>query len=281
MRQGLNPLRFERAPEKINPIVFLVVTHLPCSDDPYHAGRMEIIQTCLTSMREHAHREHTFIVWDNGSKDELRDWIQHVFEPDIFIASGNIGKGAARTSAIQMLPPGTVVCYSDDDFYFMDNWLKPQMELLNYFPNVAAVSGYPCRTMFRSGNANTLAWAENNATLKRGQFIPRAWENDHARSIGRDPEEHIRMTVKDFDIKISYQKKEAYATAHHAQMIGYQIKLSHAMYYDDMAAGSEHHFDETLDRFGLRLCTTERYCRHMGNVLDPQLREQIKLDKIK
>jgi hypothetical protein len=159
----------------------------------------------------------------------------------------------------------------------MDNWLKPQLELLNYFPEVAAVSGYPCRTMFRSGNANTLAWAEKNATVKRGQFIPREWENDHALSIGRDPQEHIQKTVKDFDTKIVYQGKEAYATAHHAQFIGYQVKLAQASYYDGMAAGNEHPFDIELDKHGLRLCTTERLCLHMGNVLDERLREEIKV----
>lgn len=277
MRIGLNPLREKPAPANIQPIVFLVVTHLPCSDDPYHAGRLEVLQACLTSMRQNSHREHTFMVWDNGSKTEVTDWIQHIFEPDIFVSSGNLGKAAARSLAVNMLPPGTVIAYSDDDILYYDNWFKPQLELLNHFPNVAAVSGYPVRTMFRSGNANTIAWAEKHATLKRGQFIPREWENDFAESIGRDPQQHIEKTTKDFDTKIIYNGKEAYATAHHCQFIGYQAILSRSMYFDGMAAHDEHPFDIEMDRHGLRLCTTERLCRHMGNVLDDKLKSEIKV----
>ncbi len=174
-----------------------------------------------------------------------------------------------------MLPPGTIVCYSDDDILYHPNWLNPQIELLNHFPNVATVSGYPIRSMFRMGNANTIAWAEKSATVKRGQFIPREWEDDFARSVGRDPQQHVQMTVKDFDTKIVYNGKEAYAQAHHAQFIGYQVKIAQAMYFDGRALHDEHPFDIEMDKLGLRLCTTERLCRHMGNVLDEKLRAEI------
>jgi len=275
MRQGQNPLKFLQAPATIKPIVFLVVTHLPDDGSEYHAERFEIVKTCLETMRDNSHRDHTFMIWDNGSGETLRNYIRDNFKPDIFIQSANLGKGAARMLAVNMLPPATVICYSDDDFLFYANWLKPQMELLNHFPNVAAVSGYPVRTMFRSGNINTIAWAKKNASVKIGQFIPRDWENDFALSVGRDPQQHIEMTVKDFDTKITYQGKEAYATAHHAQFIGYQVKISQAVYMDGMAEGNEHPFDIELDKIGLRLCTTERLCRHMGNVMDEKLRNEI------
>lgn len=276
-RVGRNPNLLAPAPYTFKPLVFVVVTHLPCSADSYHAQRLEVIQTCLTTMRQNAHQDHTFVVWDNGSKDEVRDWIQHIFEPDVFIAAPNIGKLAAREAALRILPPASIVCYSDDDMLFYDNWLAPQLDLLLNFPNVATVSGYPVRTQFRWGNEQTLAWARQHAKVKQGQFIPQEWEDDFAVSIGRDPAEHKKMTVADYDTKISYNGREAYATAHHCQHIGYAVKLLQAMHGDNRAMGEERSFDIELDKLGLRLCTTQRLARHMGNVLDDKLREEVKV----
>ena len=275
MRTEHNPLRGSQAPNTIKPIVFVVVTHLPCNDSQYHFQRMEVIQTCLTTMRQNSYRDHTFLVWDNGSKDEFRDWLQHIFEPDILVLSSNIGKTAARTSAINTLPLSSIVCYSDDDILYYDNWLNPQIELLNHFPNVACVSSYPVRTMFRWGNIHTLEWARKNARLEQGQFIPREWEDDFADSIGRSHQDQIAMTIKDFDYRITYEGKQAYATSHHCQFIGYAVNIRNALVYDDMAMGDEKPVDIALDNIGLRLCTTQRLSRHMGNVIDDKLRSEI------
>jgi len=92
MRLGQNPLRTRQAPYEMKDIICLVVTHLPCEEKPeYHKDRMEVIKTCLETMRNGIHRDHTFMVWDNDSKSEFRDWLQHIFEPDILILSKNIG----------------------------------------------------------------------------------------------------------------------------------------------------------------------------------------------
>jgi len=277
MRTEHNPLRGSQAPNTIKPIVFVVVTHLPCNDSQYHFQRMEVIQTCLTTMRQNSYRDHTFLVWDNGSKDEFRDWLQHIFEPDILVLSSNIGKTAARTSAINTLPLSSIVCYSDDDVLYYDNWLNPQIELLNHFPNVACVSGYPVRTMFRWGNTNTKTWAwdHGDKKLEQGRFIPKEWELDYADSIGRSHEDQISMTLKDIDFRVTYQGKKAYLTSHHCQFIGYKVKIEKVLGYDDMAMGDEKPLDIALDQTGLRLCTTQRYSRHMGNIIDDKLRSEI------
>lgn len=276
MRIGHNPLRFKEAPYHHKDIVFVVVTHVPCEEQPgYHAERQEIVKLCLQSMRENAHRDHTFMVWDNDSKSEFRDWLQHIFEPDILVMSKNIGKNNARAAAIQSVPLGSIVCYSDDDILYYDNWLSPQLEILNHFPNVAAVSGYPLRVMFRWGCENTIRWASENKLLKQGRFIPNEWEKDYCSSIQKDYQKHIEDTLKEIDYKITYEGKEAYATAHHCQFVGYAVKLIQAMQFDNAAMGDEKPLDIMLDKIGLRLCTTQRLARHMGNILDDNLKQDI------
>src|SRR5690349_3470625 len=114
MRVGNNPNKSARV-DSFAPVMLAVVTHLPNLTTAYHSKRLEVIQTCLTTMREGAHVEHTFAVWDNGSIPELRRWLQYDFKPDMLMLSENVGKNNARTALFRMAPPDTVVAYSDDD----------------------------------------------------------------------------------------------------------------------------------------------------------------------
>lgn len=277
MRVGQNPNRFQPAPYSFKDTIILVVTHLPCEEEAgYHAQRMEVVKTCLTSMRNGANREHTFMVWDNDSKSEFRDWLQHIFEPDVLIMSKNIGKNPARAAAIQMMPLSSIVAYSDDDFYYYNDWLNPQIKILNHF-SAQLVTGYPCRMMFRWACKPTLDWSNKHGKLERGRFIPDEWEADYALSIGREPEYHLKEFTKDtdYDYRVSYNGSQAYCHGHHAQFVGYVSRLLPGLYSDNMAMSDERKFDEEQSRLGLRLCTTERLCRHMGNVIDDNLRKEI------
>lgn len=265
MRVGNNPNRGKGA-EKLQPVILSVVTHLP-NQEGYHEKRLDVIKTCLTTMRAGA-GVGTILVWDNGSCDALRDWLRDEYKPDLLMLSANIGKTAARTSIIRMCPPSSFVGYSDDDMYFYPGWLNQQMDLLINFPNVAAVSGYPVRTSFRWGTMNTIAWAGTNAKLEIGRFIPREYEDDFCRSIGRDIDYHVEYTKDDKDYRATYKGRQAYCTAHHCQFIGYQYALAKACKYDGEAMGDEKPFDVALDNLGLRLCTTQRLTRHMGNVME-------------
>jgi len=274
MRQGQNPLRNSGA-AKLKPVILSVVTHLP-NMTGYHARRLEVIQACLISMRAGAGMDATIAVWDNGSCADLRDWLQFEYRPDLLMLSPNIGKTAARTSLFRMCPPGSIVGYADDDMYFYPGWLEPQIELLKHFPNVAVVTGYPVRTSFRWGCENTIRWARKHAKLETGRFIPDEWERDFATSIGRDPDWQIgAYTQDDTDYRVTHNGRQAYCTSHHCQFVGYQETLVKAARYDGAAMGDEKPMDIRLDDLGLRLATTQRYTRHIGNIMDDALRLEI------
>ena len=281
MRTSHNPLRGKPASYQIKDIVLLVVTHLPCEDEPgYHKDRFEVVKTCLTTMREGANREHTFMVWDNGSNSTFRDWLQHIFSPDICILSQNIGKNHARAAAIRSLPLGSIVAYSDDDFYYEDDWLNPQLHILNKF-NAALVTGDPIRTMFRWGCENTINWSNKHGKLEKGRFIPDEYEMDYATSIGRDWETHIKLTEKDIDYKVSYNGTDAYCVGHHAQFVSYVARILPALETpDDTAMPDEKPFDMRVNELGLRLSTIQRYTRHIGNVLDESFKKDLQLERV-
>lgn len=279
MRIGNNPSKGKPAGARLQNIALHVITCLP-SLDGYHANRFEVIQACIISMLNGITAPHTLIVTDNESIPEFTEWLQRCVKPDMFINSKNYGKATQRKLIAQMLPPNTVLCYSDDDMLFERNWFEPQMKLLKSFPNVAAVSGYPVRTSFRWGNAHTLAWARANAKVEIGRFISEQHERDFCVSIGRNFEDHQANTRQDLDYRIAYNGLQAYATAHHCQQIGYAGTIAKALAFDGYAMGEERTFDERLDALGLRLATTDRLCRHIGNVMDVGIRKDIMKNKI-
>lgn len=274
MRLGLNPNKAKPASVVWEKVVLHVITHLP-SRVGYHKERLEIVQTCITSMLNGVRMPHSLIISENESCNELTEWIRDCVKPTMLISSKNFGKTANRKMVAEMLPKDTVLCYTDDDMLFYDNWLAPQLELLKSFPNVASVTGYPVRTSFRWGNTHTKKWAEKHAKLTKGRFIPDEWERDFAISIGRDVAYHFENTQTDSDWLIDYKGMRAYATSHHCQQIGYAGVIAKNLEFDGMAVGEERTFDERLDRHGLRLATTKRLVRHMGNVIDNELRETV------
>jgi hypothetical protein len=269
MRIGHNPLDHQKA-EPMPSIVACAITHLP-NLKGYHQDRLEIVQTCLTTMRSHAGREIPIYVWDNGSGPELRRWLLDEYKPEYLTLSPNIGKASARSSIVRSMPPKTIVCISDDDMYFYPDWLAPQLELLEKFPNVGVVSGYPVRTQFRWGNKSTLKWAQDNARLIAGRFIPDEWDRDFCTSIGRNYDWHKNYTATDRDYLIEYEGMRAYATAHHCQFIAYAGRIDYIVQWDSEALSDERKFDRAIDDdMLLRLTTTERLVRHIGNVLEPE-----------
>ena len=213
-------------------------------------------------------REYSLLVWDNGSIPELLRWIGEETKPDILIESQNYGLTFAKAAIAKMLPPNAILCYSDDDMLFMNDWLAPQLDILTTFPNVACVTGYPVRTSFRWGNENTKAWARDNAFLESGRFIPQEWDDDFALSVGRSVEYQRNYTKDDIDWRITYKNQKVYATSHHCQFIGYAGKVAQALQHGNKALESETGFDVELDKIGLRLATTNRLARHIGNVLE-------------
>ncbi len=271
-RLGMNPNRTKTA-APIPRIVLTVITHLP-NQEGYHQHRLEVIKTCLKSMRVHADMPHAIAIWDNGSCPELREWLSKVYQPDFLITSHNVGKTQARLMLAKMFA-GHIIACADDDIYFERGWLKPQVDLLCNFPNASCVTGYPVRTSFRWGNQNTKLWGSVHGKMKSGRFIPDKWEEDFAVSIGRDIQEHKRMTVADVDYLVEWKGIKAYATSHHCQFVARANDVLIATQKDNGMMSDEKPFDIEMDRLGLRLSTTERLTRHMGNYIDDTLRGEI------
>ena len=271
MRTEMNPNRQAKA-DGYAPYIASSIVHLP-NFKGYHEQRFEVVKTSLTTMRENAGLDCQILIWDNGSCQEFRDWLLNEYKPDYVVLSNNVGLSNARAGLIRMLPPDVILGVADDDMYYYPDWFKAQVELMKYFPNVGQVSGYPVRTQMRWGNRRTLEWARKVAVVEEGSFIPSEWDRDYCTSIGRDYEWHKKYTENDMDKRITYRGVQAYAFAHHCQFICKVKLLANLMNFTTEAMSDDKPFDWAVDTTGmLRLTTINRYTRHIGNVLDDDLK---------
>jgi len=267
-RIGNNPNKSMHKVE-IPSVVAGVITYLP-SMNGYHGKRLEVVKTSLLSMRENAGTKCSIMVWDNGSCKELIDWLQNEYKPDTLILSKNVGKNNAKTAMARMLRSETILGIADDDIYYYPGWLKESIKLLVGFPNVGVVSAYPVTTQFRWGCENTKKWAYENGKVLEGKLIPEQWSKDFCSSVGRE-----YKALKEHEYAVEYKGMKAYLTAHHCQFIGYSGILQRFPDWREYALNPESPFDKAIDNAGyLRLTTFDRLSRHIGNVID----EDIKLD---
>lgn len=275
MRIGENPNRHAQA-QGYKPFVASAVTHLP-NFEGYHEHRFEVVKTSLTTMRENAGLDCDILIWDNGSCQEFRDWLLDEYKPTGVVLSPNVGLTSARAGLLRIVPPTTIIGLADDDMYYYPNWFKASVDLMKQFPNVGQVSGWPVRTQMRWGNRTTLEWARRYAVLEMGKFIPEQWDRDFCTSIGREWDFHVHYTKKDMDKRITYQGHQAYAVAHHCQFVCKAENLVEILRQNKEAMSDDKVLDNAVDGAGyLRLTTIDRYVRHIGNVLDDELKPKRK-----
>lgn len=276
MRVGLNPLRHKKAPAAAPKNVAAVITHLPEDNSDYHKSRLPIVKACLQSMRAGAPNV-PVMVWDNGSGSELREWLIETYKPDYLTLSPNTGKTAAKYAIFRSFGPKTIVGLSDDDMLFYPGWFAAQREIIEHFPeNVVCVTGYPCRFMFRVATTSTVRWGAANGKISYGRWLPDEWEADFAVSIGMSGPKYLEQTAPLKDIRLEYKGMTVYATAHHCQFIAVAGRFAPHIKLDGQATGDEIYIDRDIDfAGGLRLATTQRYARHMGNRIDDKLRDEL------
>jgi hypothetical protein len=120
--------------------------------------------------------------------------------------------------------------------------------------------------------------------VSRQRCIPDAWEIDWALSTGRDPQAHLQSTADQLDLVLRMEKHEssndvsryceAIGSANHFQFVTPRAVILGALptHWTGKLMGSMLELDQAVDDLGyLRLSTAERYTRHLGNALSPEV----------
>lgn len=293
-RIGINPARGKLSAYQPARVSICVLTYIP-DESGYFEHRLQVIKLVFASLRAHTTLPFDLLVFDNGSCPALVEYLQTLQDKGeidyLLLSRENIGKIGALRLLFQAAP-GEVIAYCDDDILFYPGWLEAHLQILDHFPNAGMVSGVPVRNAARHARTSLDALAANPAAGLSAQFercIPDAWESDWAASTGRDPQVHLAATKDDLDLVFTRQNPDgagikAIASANHFQFVALRARLLQALPagWSGKLMGAMIELDEAVDRLGyLRLSTSERYVRHMGNTISPEtLQETITMDLI-
>lgn len=278
-RFGVSPTRGKQSDYRPARVTVAVLTFIP-ELEGYYRHRLDVLRACLESILRNTGSEYDLMVFDNGSCDEVVSYLseqQQSGKIDILmLSSRNLGK----IGALQVMfnaAPGELIAYCDDDILFYPGWLAAHLEVIDTYPNVGMVSGLPVRNAAKRSVESNQAYIEQEPpglTMETQRWIPDDWEQDWARSTGRDVEAHLESQRDQKDQRLSLNGIEAYPAANHFQYLAPRQMLLQAIpqEWSGRLMGKMVELDQAIDRQGgLRLSTTQRYVRHIGNVVSPEL----------
>jgi hypothetical protein len=288
-RIGVNPARGKTSDYHPAQVTVAVLTYIPDLSG-YFEERLQILKLVLASLRANTSVPYDLIVFDNHSCEQvvayLREQQRAGFIDYLFLSGQNIGKIGALRILFEAVP-GEIVAYSDDDILFYPGWLEAHLEILKAFPKAGMVSGVPLRNAAgharRSLEALTSASAPG-LTILHERRIPDEWERDWAISTGRDPDKYPAETRDQMDLVLRSQASggeivcEAIGSANHFQFVAPKRLILQALpdEWSGKLMGHMIELDEAIDNLGyLRLSTTNRYTRHLGNKLDPKILDEV------
>jgi glycosyltransferase involved in cell wall biosynthesis len=271
MRKGQNPAKFVNQVAKPERITVALLNYIPFISG-FYAEALDVLKVSMASMRKDPGLNFDLLVFDNGSCNEVRDylvaekdagWIQY-----LLLSEKNLGKGGAWNIMLSGAP-GEIISYTDSDVLFYPGWLARSVELLEAFPNAGMVTGRPFRTNPDFHSA-TREWAQKNAMLEAGTFIP--WETfwEFNRSLGQDEAENRRIYTETQDWKISYQGLTAMAGASHWQFSAYKAVLDRFLPFDmDKPMGQVKQLDQRMNERGLlRLMLPDPLTMNLSNTTE-------------
>lgn len=272
MRVGQNPAKSIDHLVQPERVTVAIVTYIPFLNG-YYEQSLDVLKVCLGSLWENTHSSYDLLIFDNASCPEVCAYLQEQHAAGriqyLVLSDRNVGKGGAWNLIFQGAP-GEIIAYADSDVYFYPGWLEASLEILDGFPKVGMVTARPLRTP-EVYYSSTLEWAQNTdgVTAGQGQFM--SWEiyQEHTDSLGVSVEQAKEWFQTTYDRRIQYGKLTAFIGAAHFQFTAYkQVLLSLAPLKMDRPMGQVRSLDDKLNHLGyLRLTTTERLVKHLGNRL--------------
>jgi glycosyltransferase involved in cell wall biosynthesis len=271
MRKGQNPAKFVNQVARPERITVALLNYIPFLSG-FYAEALDVLKVSLESMRNDPGLPFDLLVFDNGSCPEVRDFLIAEKEAGriqyLLFSEKNLGKGGAWNIMLAGAP-GEIISYTDSDVLFYPKWLVRSVELLETFPNAGMVTGRPFRTNPDFHTA-TREWAQKNAQLESGSFIP--WETfwEFNRSLGQDESENRRIYSETLDWKISFNGRTAMAGASHWQFTAYKAVLQRFLPFDmDRPMGQVKQLDQRMNENGLlRLMLPDPLTMNLSNTTD-------------
>ena len=270
MRLGQNPAKsIDKVPQPRR-VTVAVLSYLPFLNG-YYAEGLEVLKSCLGSLQQNTPEPYDLLVFDNGSCEEVREYLQQERQAGkiqfLILADQNYGKGGAWNFIFQGAP-GEFIAYADSDIRFYPGWLTKTLEILDAYPQAGMVTARPVRTP-ETFYTNTLAWARSTpeVTIEQGTYIP--WEIylEHVLSLGTSEEQAREWYASRKDTRLTYRGIQALVGAAHFQFTVRKRQIQLFLPFQmDRPMGQVRSLDDQMNEADcLRLTTTEPLVKHMGN----------------
>jgi glycosyltransferase involved in cell wall biosynthesis len=284
MRVGQNPVKTINEVAKPEQITVAVLNYIPMLSG-YYADLLNVLKACLNSIHETADLPFDLMVFDNGSCDEV---IQYLVDENqagqiryLILSEKNMGKGGAW-NILFGAAPGEILVYTDNDALFYPGWLSRSIQLLTTYPNVGMVTARPYHSK-PEYFTQTLEWARatEGVTLEEGRFLN--WEDfsSFSMSLGYSEEQSKEWYANSHEIKLTYQEVPAIVGSSHWQFCGYKSVLQSFLPFQmDRPMGQVKQLDQRMNDAGyLRLMVTDPLVQNMSNTLPRELAANIKEPK--
>jgi glycosyltransferase involved in cell wall biosynthesis len=280
-RIGYNPAKKKSTSYRPAEITAATVTFIP-SLAGYFSQRLETLKLTLASIRAHTEAPFNLMVFDNGSCPEVKEYLDQELSQgriDFLIHSRrNLGViGAFKV--LFKAAPSELIAYCDDDVFYYPGWLAAHRKVMQHFPRVGMVSGAPVGTYTTEANAAVKRIQDQLQDQLTVAEAPRVldWEKDWAVSTGRDLSEHIQWAESNPNLKLEYEGAQAIGAAKHFQFLTTKTVMEEAL--PSEWSGQLMHglleLDRAVDELGyLRLCTPDRYTRHLGNTISSDMAQE-------
>ncbi|NSW51313.1 MAG: glycosyltransferase family 2 protein [Anaerolineae bacterium] len=272
MRIGQNPAKKANTVAKPERITVAVLNYIPVIGG-FFSEMPDVLKICLTSIRQHTDLPFDLLVFDNGSCEEVTQYLADEKNNGniqyLILSEKNLGKGGAWNMILSGAP-GEIIAYSDNDIYYRKGWLSHSLRLLETYPNVGMVTARPFRSDMAVCSA-TLAWAANtpDVVYEEGSFI--RWEDyrDFNMSIGNSEEELRTYFQQSVDRRMTFRDQTAFVGASHWQFLAYKTIFNPFLPFSmERPMGQVKHLDQQIDAQGyLRLMTPYPYAVNISNSL--------------
>ncbi len=281
-RIGMNPARSQNTDFKPARITLAMLTHVP-NNIGYFEKRFEVVRASLESFIAHTPKPYDLMVFDNNSSPQLVDYLKKLRDENrinfLILSSRNIGK----LNALQVMfrsAPGEIIAYSDDDVFFLPGWLDESLKVLETYPKVGLVTGMYIRLHMKEGISSVLEFSKRpDVKVKTGKLIPHELEQHFIDNTGRTWSQYKKETEGFKDIQLTYKGLTTLASAGHYQFVTRKQVILDALpkvWYSQLM-GKMRELDLQIDLMGyLRLCTTPPTIRLLGNLINPEMAEEIK-----
>ncbi len=271
MRIGQNPAKYVKEVAQPARITVAVLNYIPFLSG-YYAEMLDVLKTCLTSIWEHADLPYDLLVFDNGSCQEVLQWLSDRRDEGriqyLLLSEKNLGKGGAWNMILSGAP-GEIIAYADNDVLFSPGWLSESVRILETYPKTGMVTARPFRTN-PDYYTSTLAWArEAGLSPEEGQFVSLEDFSSFEISLGNTPEQARARYESTRDIRLTYQGVQAMVGSSHWQFCAYKSVLQNFLPFRmDRPMGQVKQLDQRLNEAGyLRLMTPTPRAQNMSNSL--------------